>query len=113
MHLTVFERALLTSGLKESQLDTIPLSLSLSTFLIILKFLYTGQIQLSTAENVEDLLAVSNLYMLEDLKNACEQQLAELISPESVQYLLRLADLYDLAKLRQRCTQESYVMMEE
>src|SRR5690554_5690715 len=97
-------RGLLTSGLQESKQSQVLLrDIHFPVFETIRHFLYTHKLQLSGEINLEELVAMSSLYMLEELKHLCEKEIKKMVSLENVSEVMRIAQMYDLSKLRHYC----------
>jgi hypothetical protein len=68
----------------------------------LLKYMYTGNLQLSV-ETAVQLLEASNFYKVEGLKDNCEYVLHLNVDVESVCTLLEIADKFDARKLKTVC----------
>jgi len=92
------------SGLKESQQKEVVLhDIQYSTFLTVQMFLYSSKLEFNGAENMEELLSVATLYMLEDLKALCGEEIKKFVGTDNVHDVMRQAQLYDVPKLTQFC----------
>ncbi|CAB0037322.1 unnamed protein product [Trichogramma brassicae] len=71
----------------------------------MLRFVYKGEVENSVATDISktaDLLAAADQYMIEGLRNKCEQMLISNLSSENVLETLRLADVYNANELKMR-----------
>ena len=69
-----------------------------------LRFIYTGVLDSSLLEaNTNDLLCAACEFMLEDMKQICEAQMAKLLTKETVREALVTAHLHSCEKLRASC----------
>lgn len=99
-------RALLFGGLSETNKTEIELPKTpLQAFKIILKYIYTGKINLKTMKTklVLDVLELSNLYGFIELKAEISNYLKSSLNLENVCGILDASLLYSLEELTQSC----------
>lgn len=97
-------RRLLQSGMKESQSNTVTMEdASPALYRLLLKFLYTGQLPVDSAENAFDLLPLAEKYALDDLKAACEIAIRSLVTVDNVISTIVLADRHHSRELFRHC----------
>lgn len=91
------------SGMSEAKEGVVTIEdCELSIFKELLKFLYTGTIkQENLATNVQELMAMSDRYDLEDLKLLCDKVLLQQLSAQNAASILLLADTYHSMKLKE------------
>lgn len=98
--------AMLASGMKEAQADEIVIpNVSAATFLLILRFIYCGDVSFVTPQNAIDILEASNFFKCDRLKAQCEDVLKANIENDNAAYLLQAADRFDARQLKS-CTFE-------
>ena len=100
--------SMLSSGFRESTdgiLLRIPIHLNVSTenFLSFLDYLYTGDAAVINNENVVDVIAISDHFMVEQLKQICESLIEQSIEEDNVCFLLETADRYNAPRLKRSC----------
>lgn len=99
-------RSVLTTGLKESGQSEITIQeVSHAAFLVVLAFVYTGQVGLVTEENAVDVLEAANYFSEQRLKCVCEDVLKNGMDLDNVSYLLRVSVRFEAAQLRRVCTE--------
>ncbi|XP_028395642.1 uncharacterized protein LOC114519665 isoform X2 [Dendronephthya gigantea] len=97
-----FRRAL-TSGMKESIERTIHVyDTDRESFYEFLKFIYTGDLntESKTLENLLELLALSDHYEVDNLKEICEQAMICHFTKSNIFEILVLADRFNAKKLK-------------
>lgn len=101
-------RAMLLGGLKESQQKTIVIQqIQLSTFLIILEYLYTDQLTVEDYVdiNISELLSFCSLYILPGLKACLEMEMRKFVYISNVNEMMLLAKENDLHQLLLYCNE--------
>eukprot|EP00742_Colponemidia_sp_Colp-10_P002439 GILJ01002600.1.p1 GENE.GILJ01002600.1~~GILJ01002600.1.p1 ORF type:complete len:539 (-),score=75.68 GILJ01002600.1:179-1672(-) len=94
--------SMFTHGMRESSMDHLVISdTRKEVFMLLLEYLYTGTLEQLPAELAHELLAVSNLYTLERLKNMCELVLARELDDDNAAVMFQEADFHCAAQLRQ------------
>ncbi|XP_029345949.1 ring canal kelch homolog isoform X2 [Acyrthosiphon pisum] len=69
-----------------------------SALQLLIDFVYSGKISI-TEQNVQDLLAASNILQLQEVKNACCNFLQAQLCPTNVIGIIAIADFHDCTKL--------------
>ncbi|XP_050425985.1 BTB/POZ domain-containing protein 9-like [Adelges cooleyi] len=95
-------RALLYNGLKETDDSEVKISeVSVTSFKILLQYIYTGRMNLSMLENdvVLELFSISHLYCLSNLHFSLSQYLRHHIIVQNVCYLFVMARIYQYKEL--------------
>jgi len=93
--------ALLASGMREAQTDEIAIpNVSAATFLLILRFIYSGDVAFVTAINGVDVLEAANFFKCDRLKAQCEEVLKLHMEVDNAAYLLQCADRFDARQLK-------------
>ena len=88
--------------MKENQLNRVDIEdIKPEVFQILLRFIYTDQVDLKNEETAEELLVVADRYMLKLLKNLCEDFLGGKLSVANCAELLMLADLHNATYLQE------------
>lgn len=96
-------RAMLTAGMRESYNESIEIpDISYRVFLKLLEFIYTDHLEIKQG-TAEEILTVANMFLLERLKNLCEDSLSETICIENIVELLVLADRHQATELKKVC----------
>jgi len=96
--------SMISNGMKESHQELILLKdISSDVFLSILHYLYTDTLPEQSQDHVIELLAISNLYLMYDLKFACEIEIAKALTFENVSEVFCHARLHNANKLQQEC----------
>lgn len=96
----VFE-AMFRNNLTESQQGRVVISdIDDKTFEVLLRFIYTGDLENLNTTAFDLLLAAADKYRLDDLKEHCEMELCRALTVETLPKLLVLADLHCAAKLK-------------
>ena len=72
-------------------------------FTSLMRYLYTGEMELETDEDRLDLLVLANLYSVESLKKLIEDDLMQSLDFENVSCLFALADTANALNLRRKC----------
>ncbi|XP_029344870.1 kelch-like protein 2 isoform X2 [Acyrthosiphon pisum] len=90
-----------TSSSKKNKDLVVIRQLESSALQLLIDFVYSGKISI-TEQNVQDLLAASNLLQLQEVKNACCDFLQAQICPTNVIGIIAIADLHDCTKLLTR-----------
>lgn len=98
-------RALLFGGLNETNKKEITLKVHLEAFKIILKYIYTGKINLRTMNMTVtlDTLGLSNLFGYEELKDEISNFLKNSLQLSNVCNILDASRLYELHSLTSIC----------
>ena len=103
------------SGFRESTQKSINISdVEYVPFVTMLEYLYSGMtpqvLQIGEAskrkdnlEQVGELLRLSDLYMLDHLKQLCELKLKSVVNHFNVEHLLQNAELYNACQLANYC----------
>lgn len=87
--------------MKESQSQEVEIcNVSYSTFLSILKYLYTDTTDINL-DTVMDLLQAADLFCIDRLKNICEQTILSSIDIENAAGLLQTSDQHGALELRE------------
>ncbi|EDW56093.1 GM22934 [Drosophila sechellia] len=97
-------RALLY-GLEESTQRQIPLEVPLAAFKILLRYIYSGTLLLSTldADSTIEVLGMANQYGFQDLEMAISKYLRQYLALDNVCRTLDAARLYKLEELTEVC----------
>ena len=101
-----FFRALLYGGMKESGLNEIELKdTPLSAFKQLLKYIYVGQMTLSSQkdEQILEILGLAHKYGFQDLESSISDYLKAVLSIKNVCMVYDMASLYVLEKLMHSC----------
>jgi len=72
-------------------------------FKYMIQYMYTGETDFITGENVMTLISLSNYYGVHSLKETCAELLGELISEDTLLYFLGICDRYDCQRLEAAC----------
>eukprot|EP01114_Cavostelium_apophysatum_P015328 TRINITY_DN4148_c0_g2_i2.p1 TRINITY_DN4148_c0_g2~~TRINITY_DN4148_c0_g2_i2.p1 ORF type:complete len:779 (+),score=239.68 TRINITY_DN4148_c0_g2_i2:397-2733(+) len=97
---------LFESDFKERELDEFDFddgSVSPSTFLDLLRYVYCGDESILKPDNAVDLLSGSDRFMLEDFQLTVEAFIVQSIEAENAAWLLEIADRYRAMRLRRSC----------
>ncbi|XP_039153980.1 BTB/POZ domain-containing protein 9-like [Drosophila simulans] len=97
-------RALLC-GLEESPQRQIPLEVPLAAFKLLLRYIYSGTLPLSTldADSTIEVLGMANQYGFQDLEMAISKYLRQYLALDNVCRTLDAARLYKLEELTEVC----------
>merc|ERR1719193_1542368 len=95
------------SGMKEAKSGIIPVSLDKESGLVLLQYLYTGNLDASKV--TISLLLEARKMLMDDLKSQCLKDLAENISMENVVKILEMTDLVEEAKDLQKAAEQFIV----
>lgn len=85
---------------------TVPTEFSARTIGLMLEFIYTNRInELPNCDAMEllEMMNLSNVWLLRDLKKACEYQAMKMISIENVAKMLVATDQYNADRLKKTC----------
>jgi len=98
-------RALLYGGMAETTQRQIPLEVPLDPFKVLLRYIYSGTLLLSTLDedSVIDVLGMANQYGFQDLEMAISNYLRQYLALSNVCMILDAARLYNLEELTQVC----------
>ncbi|XP_017116120.1 BTB/POZ domain-containing protein 9 [Drosophila elegans] len=98
-------RALLYGGMAETTQRQIPLEVPLDPFKVLLRYIYSGTLLLSTLDEdaVIDVLGMANQYGFQDLEMAISNYLRQYLALNNVCMILDAARLYNLEELTQVC----------
>jgi len=99
-------RAMLNSGMKESQQQEIEITgFTYDTMQIVMRFIYTGELANGVLheDNWLELLESANYFKIERMKALCEQFLHSAVDIENVASLLQAADRFDARQLKSVC----------
>ncbi|EDV44558.1 uncharacterized protein Dana_GF20424 [Drosophila ananassae] len=98
-------RALLYGGMSETTQRQIPLEVPLDPFKVLLRYIYSGTLLLSTLDEdaVIDVLGMANQYGFQDLEMAISKYLRQYLALNNVCMILDAARLYNLEELTQVC----------
>jgi len=98
--------AMLASGMKEAQADEILIpNITAPIFLLILRFIYCGDVSFVTAQNAVDVLEAANFFKCDRLKAQCEDVLKLHLDIDNAAYLYQASDRFDARQLKS-CTFE-------
>jgi RCC1 and BTB domain-containing protein len=96
-------RAMFSSGMRESNSDTIPIANTrYDIFLALLRYIYTDRVDLS-AEDAAELYMTAEMYRLDRLKDLCQMQVLAQLSTENAPTILGVADSMASLHLRTLC----------
>ena len=100
-----FFRALLTGSWKESSSDVVLLGehMSKQSLLTVLEFVYTANEQAVTEDNVMELLHMSSIFGMDDLRNISERFVSERLDEENAVDCLEFATMLGLERLCREC----------
>ena len=99
----VFE-AMFSSGMKEAKTGRIRIDdTDAASFKHLLRFIYCGKLPEDFKETVDSLLPIADKYGLQDLKDACEVVLKDLLVRDNVIRTLISARLYCCSNLKKEC----------
>ena len=102
-----FLRAMFTINMKESQENEIELKEVKPEVLgLMVRYMYTGEVEV-TIDNVQDVLAASNMLQLLDLKQACSSFLRHHIDANNCLGIWTFSEMHDCAELMQEA--EDYI----
>jgi hypothetical protein len=101
-------QALLTHQFKENHLDTIELSdIDSSTFSLLLRYIYSGKIELDD-HNVHDLLIASDMFQMDEIFQFCCHYLSIRLNEENVIETWKIADELECLSLKSNA--EDYIL---
>jgi len=103
-------RGLLMGGLKESRQEYIELQhVREPTFMAVMEFMYTSELNFEYDATLEELLSLANEYMLDDMRLRCAEELKKLMREdgrtEVIEHALYLAKFYTLQPLEMSCVE--------
>ena len=99
-------KAMLSNGMKESKQQEIQIhEWSYDSFLSMLEFLYTGQIEQFDANSAVNLLSLVDHYTLDGLRELCENTLIRSIKLDNACLLLRMSEQSGAQMLKKYCLQ--------
>jgi len=90
----------------ESSMKELPIEIEggeIECFKHMIRYMYTGETDFITGENVLTLISLSNYYGVHSLKETCAELLGQLISEETLLYFLGICDQYDCKSLESAC----------
>lgn len=92
--------AMFLSGMVESRQQEVTLQgiIEPAAFEVVLDFLYTGRISI-TSENVQSILSAASILQLEHLKNACSDYLYKQLAPSNCLGIKAFAEVHGCPKL--------------
>lgn len=98
-------RALLYGGMAETTQRQIPLEVPLEAFKVLLRYIYSGTLLLSTLDedSTIDVLGMANQYGFQDLEMAISNYLRQYLALDNVCMILDAARLYNLEELTEVC----------
>lgn len=98
-------RAMLYGGMAETTQRQIPLEVSLDSFKVLLRYIYSGTLSLATLDEdaVIGILGMANQYGFQDLEMAISKYLQQYLALNNVCMILDAARLYNLEELTQVC----------
>jgi len=96
-------RTIFKGGFKETAEDMIEvLEIDKDTLLLLLRFIYTNQVNLKS-DDVVNVLMAAGRFLLDDLKQVIEKQLEEDLDVENAVDFLGVAEALNAPKLRRAC----------
>ncbi|XP_024380981.1 ARM REPEAT PROTEIN INTERACTING WITH ABF2 isoform X2 [Physcomitrium patens] len=96
-------RAMFDGGYREKEaLDIEIPNISWKVFELMMRFIYTGNVDMAT-DNAQDLLRAADQYLLEGLKRLCEYSMAQNLTLETLMNVYDLAEAYHALSLRDTC----------
>lgn len=96
-------RAMFDGGYREKEAKDIEIpNISWKVFELMMRFIYTGSVEVST-DVAQDLLRAADQYLLEGLKRLCEHAIAQDLTVENVANVYDLAEAYHALSLRHTC----------
>jgi kelch-like protein 24/35 len=99
----VFEAMFLRSSMRESHHHTVAIpNLSPEVFRCVLEYLYTSQCSL-THETIFELYRAADQYVLQELKEACEEFINQELTVDTVAEILLEADEWHVSGVRGVC----------
>jgi len=90
----------------ESSMKELPIEIEpaeIPCFKYMIQYMYTGETDFITGENVMTLISLSNYYGVHSLKETCAELLGQLISEDTLLYFLGICDRYDCQRLEAAC----------
>jgi len=94
-----FESGMVESATKEVIIENI----SIDAWLQLLRYMYSGSVELRSLEEALDLISVSDQYLLDSLKSHCENYVTTCLTSENVLQVLEVADSCRLTQLKDLC----------
>lgn len=99
-----FTRLWFESGMKESNSKEVIIeNISVDAWYQLLKYMYSGTIDLHSLNEALDLISVSDQYLLDSLKSHCENYVTTCLNSENVLEVLEVADSCRLTQLKDLC----------
>eukprot|EP00949_MAST-11_sp_MAST-11-sp1_P001960 g1960.t1 len=99
-------RALLSSGMRESTQDEIPLDLPGEVLEVILEYIYTGKVSresLSSPELTMQIIETASMYTMDGLLQLASVSLSKLIDAENIMAIYRFACFHSSTNLQLAC----------
>jgi len=98
------------TSMKESKQLVVEISdIPPTVFLEVIRFLYGGSVHLTT-ENCIDILQVSDIFGLDDLKLLCELFVGNRVDIENKEELLMISNLYNAPRLMHNCKRLQFLV---
>ncbi|PNH10561.1 ARM REPEAT PROTEIN INTERACTING WITH ABF2 [Tetrabaena socialis] len=96
-------RAMFSGGYREKDADSVDIpNISWSVFEAMMRFVYTGQLDV-TPDIAFELLQASDQYLLEGLKRLCENAIAQSLTTDSVMSTFEYSEQFSAPQLGRRC----------
>lgn len=103
LHASEIFRTMFDGHYREKDASTIPIpNIRWEVFERMMTCIYTGKVDVPP-ELAQELLEVSDQYMLEPLKHLCEQTITEQLAPDNVSAAYDLAEQYNAPELSKQC----------
>ncbi|EFJ27678.1 hypothetical protein SELMODRAFT_441407 [Selaginella moellendorffii] len=96
-------RAMFDGGYKEKEAKDIEIpNISWKVFEMMMRFIYEGQAEIGS-DIAQDLLRAADQYLLENLKQKCEESIAQDLTVENVANVFELGEAFHAVSLRHTC----------
>jgi hypothetical protein len=102
----IFRELLKKCDWKSEEEVVIPLDVDkkdLPHFMLMLKYMYTGETDFVTGDNIMALIRLSHQFQIISLKEVCGQILGELVCAENLLFFLDVVDRYKVEELEAAC----------
>ncbi|XP_074579669.1 ARM REPEAT PROTEIN INTERACTING WITH ABF2-like [Curcuma longa] len=97
-------RAMLDGGYTEKDARDIEIpNIRWEIFELMMRFIYTGAVEVTNMVLAQDLLRAADQYLLEGLKRSCEYSIAQDINIDNISSMYELSEAFNAMSLRQTC----------
>uniref|UniRef100_A0A1J3FJN4 ARM repeat protein interacting with ABF2 n=1 Tax=Noccaea caerulescens TaxID=107243 RepID=A0A1J3FJN4_NOCCA len=97
-------RAMFDGGYREKDARDIEIpNIQWEVFELMMRYIYTGSVNIPTTEIAQDVLRAADQYLLEGLKRLCEYVICQDVTVDNIESMYDLSEAFNANSLRQTC----------